>query len=323
MARRGHRQRPARKRGEPAVRIIDLKDGLEADWTIKERRKGSFTALKARFRAIIGYFGKDTDAGKIDFLTLQKYAQDRLEKASRATVKLELALLSAAMGVFERAGKLRRPPFPTITVRNARQGFFDEKAFLAIKEQLSWDLRPVVEFLWHTGWRVSEVLSLKWSDVDWKEGVIRLPGERSKNHEARSFPFASFPPLKALMERQRSATDTIERRIERVVPTVFWRDSSTHRQNIDGAPIRSFSDAWRAARKRAGYPGALLHDFRRTAVRRMSRAKIRPNARMRLVGMKTLSIEHRYDITDDSDLKEELQKLDEFVQGEKGGCEKA
>ena len=323
MARRGHLQRPARKRGEPAVRLIDLKEGLEADWTIKQRRKGSFNSLKARFRAIIGYFGRDKDAGELDFLTLQKYAQDRLEKASRATVKLELALLSAAMGVFERAGKLRRPPFPSITVRNARQGFFDEKAFLAIKEQLSWDLRPVVEFLWHTGWRVSEVISLKWADVDWKEGVIRLPGERSKNHEARSFPFASFPPLRSLMERQRSATDVIERRIERVVPTVFWRDSNARTQSVDGAPIRSFAHAWRGARKRAGYPAALIHDFRRTVVRRMSRAKIRPNARMRLVGMKSLSIEHRYDITDDSDLKEELTKLDEFVQGDAGACKDA
>ena len=41
----------------------------------------------------------------------------------------------------------------------------------------------------------------------------------------------------------------------------------------DGAPVGDFK-AWTTARTKAGVPGRLFHDFRRTAVRNLIRAGI-------------------------------------------------
>jgi len=51
-------------------------------------------------------------------------------------------------------------------------------------------LQGVWEFCYLTGWRGrSEVLPLRWAQVDWKGRVIRL--EDSKNGEPREFPFGA------------------------------------------------------------------------------------------------------------------------------------
>ena len=55
--------------------------------------------------------------------------------------------------------------------------------------QLSDHLRPVVQFLALTGWRVSEATSLRWSQVDFAGGVVRL--EVGK-HEERPGPTVSI-----------------------------------------------------------------------------------------------------------------------------------
>ena len=66
------------------------------------------------------------------------------------------------------------PHFPTIDVNNVRTGFFEEKEFRKVCEHLSSDLRGVAEFGYLTGWRVSEILGLRWTQVDFTAGVIRL-----------------------------------------------------------------------------------------------------------------------------------------------------
>lgn len=73
-----------------------------------------------------------------------------------------------------------------------------------------------------------------------------------------------------------------------------------HRQ---GRPIVSFMRAWRAAVKRAGGPGRIPHDFRRTAVRNLERAGVSRSAAMRMVGHKTESIYRRYAVVAEADLK--------------------
>jgi integrase len=119
-----------------------------------------------------------------------------------------------------------------------------------------------VTFASITGWRVrSEILPLQWRQIDFEAGTVRLEPGTTKNDEGRVF--VMTPELRACLEAQRAVTAALEQqRGGVVIPWVF------HRQ---GRPLKSIQRAWRTACRRAGLPGYLLHDFRRTAVRNLER----------------------------------------------------
>src|SRR5690606_21409412 len=108
------------------------------------------------------------------------------------------------------------------------------------------EVAPVVRFAFLTGWRSGEILPLRWSQVDFSAGLVRLEPGMTKNREGRSFPFRALPALAELLEQQREYTRAVERATEQVVPYVF------HRR---GRPIKSIRGAWKKATEAAGVPG--------------------------------------------------------------------
>ena len=111
---------------------------------------------------------------------------------------------------------------------------------------------------------------------------------------ARGACFPSIPELRAVLEAQRERTRAVERETGRIVPWVFHRG---------GRPIKDFRKAWSTACRRAGVPGRILHDFRRTAVRNLS-AAAPPLGRDGHDGHLTESVYRRYAIVDEAMLRE-------------------
>ena len=215
--------------------------------------------------------------------------------ASHGTVAQERAILGRMLTLAMQCGYIAaRPRLPEVGGRdNARQGFFSDEEFGRVHDELPAHLRPIMRFLWLTGWRAGEALTLTWSQVDLCAGELRLAPRHSKNREPRVFPYAALPPLATLIGAQREYTSRIERERGMIVSAVFHRS---------GRPIRSYLNGWRAACDRACVPGKLVHDLRRTAVRRLERAGVPRSVSMRLTGHKTESVYRRYAIVAPADL---------------------
>lgn len=81
-----------------------------------------------------------------------------------------------------------------------------------------------------------------------------------------------------------------------------------------GKPWRDIRISWRAACRRAGFPGLLIHDLCRSAVRNMVRTPgITEHMAMQLVGRKTRSILYRYDIISHEDRAMAAERLNAYL----------
>ena len=240
---------------------------------------------------------------------IRAYSTARLDAgAAAASVNRELAILKRTFTLAVQAGRAaQKPHIPMLAEHNVRQGFFEDEQLVSLINALPADLQPVIRFAAITGWRIpSEVLTLQWHQVDLDgrlspeqatAGLVRLEPGTTKNQEARVFPCT--PDLREVLLEQHAEMKRL-RKAGEVVPWVFHRD---------GDPIVTFTQAWRAACLRAGCPGRIPHDLRRTAVRNLVRAGISEGVAMRLTGHKTRSVFERYNIVSGGDLASAAGKL--------------
>jgi len=78
----------------------------------------------------------------------------------------------------------------------------------------------------------------------------------------------------------------------------------------DGTPIRDFRGSWKKVTTAAGVPGLLVHDLRRSAVRRMVRRGVSERVAMAVTGHRTRIVFDRYDIVSEDDLRDAARKLE-------------
>ena len=293
-------------RGEPVVVNVEkipfeeLLDDVLVDYRVMAYR--TLDSAERRIRKHIEPFFRGARAMSINPSHVKKFVVHRQEQgASNAEINRELALVARAFNLAKDNLKLTRSPrILKLPEYNARQGFFEADQFEALGRHLSPELQPLVQFLHVTGWRRREVQGLKWRNVDFAGGVVSLDAKASKNREARTFPFTD--DLQELLERQRQVTSRVQREQGIVVPWVFHRN---------GRQILDFRGAWKAACRKAGCPGMIPHDFRRTAVRNLVRAGVPERVAMRLTGHRTRAVFERYNIVSVGDLQMAADKLNE------------
>ena len=277
-----------------------VRDVLD-DYRMNRRR--SLPDVERHVRLHLAPFFGRCPIATVTAADVRRYVAHRLTEGARnATINRELSVLKRAFALAIAAGTLAaRPSIPTLREDNIRRGFFERAEFEAVRRHLPPDLADLVTFLYLTGWRWrSEAARLVWTDVAFDAAEVRLDPGTTKTGEGRVFPFTAA--LRALLERRRRLTRNLERELGRAVPHVFTRPT--------GEPIGSFTKAWATACRRAGVPGRVLHDFRRTAARNLVRAGIPERVAMQLVGWKSRAMLDRYHIVSTADLIEAARKLD-------------
>jgi integrase len=271
------------------------------DYRVNQRR--TIQDAERRVKDLLAVFG-GRKAASVTVADVRQYVAGRLERGlSNASINHELKLLNKAFRMGIEAGKVTvRPKITKLKENNVRKGFFERKQFETLRSKMIALHRPLLTFLYVTGWRVSEAFGLQWRQVDFAAGTVRLDPGTTKNDEARVFIMNS--ELRQALEAQRAYTDAVQKEHGCIISWVFHRD---------GAQLKGIRKSWETACKAAGCPGMIRHDFRRTAVRNLVRAGVPERVAMKLTGHKTRSVFERYNIVSEGDLADAARKLDAFA----------
>jgi len=135
---------------------------------------------------------------------------------------------------------------PKVFVEQSRDRVLSERELILIwhaTETLTPQFRVIIRLLILTGQRKSEVSGMKWSELNFKEGIWTIPTERSKNAQAHTVHLTS-PVIAELMRIQRSSE------------LVFTTTGET--------PVSGFSNIKKKLDMSSGVENWRLHDLRRT-----------------------------------------------------------
>ena len=290
---------------------------LAEDFLTDYRINGKDTLSKAeRSVKYLNEFFGGMKAVDVTTAKVKTYIEKRMEAGmSNASINRELAALKRMfhLGAQCTPPKVNLVPhIPMLKESNIRKGFFEHGEYLAVREALSEDLKPIVTFAYHSGWRKAEIFGLTWDKVDLEQGTVRLDPGETKNEKGRTL---------YMNEELLQEIHKLQSKRQLGCPYLFHRK---------GVQIKGFRKAWDSACIKVGLweslkddngnvvvirnkkgeekmvkvPTKILHDFRRTAIRDMIRSGTPERVAMEISGHKTRSVFDRYNIVSEQDMKE-------------------
>lgn len=288
------------------VTFEELKEYFLRDYRINQKK--SLVRAERSANHLYRFFGED----RVPMITsprIAEYVEMRsAEGAMNATINRELSALKRMLNL----GANQTPPLvervpniPMLKENNARKGFFEHEDFLALRGALPQHLRGFVTFAYKTGWRLSEITGLKWSQVDRTRGIVRLEVGETKNEEGRSVVLDD--ELKEVIERQWE----LRKHGKKMLAFVFLNGKGDDQ-------IKRFDKSWKTACKNAKIGKRLFHDLRRTAVRNMVRSGIPERVAMQISGHKSRSVFERYNITSEDDLIQAARRQEAYLESLSG-----
>lgn len=193
---------------------------------------------------------KVADVTRADVTRLHLAMKETPMQANRA-----LALLSKMFNLAERWGIRPEHSNPCRHVEKYRElrrtRFLSETELAALGKVLAkteraksepWQATAAIRLLLFTGRRVSEVLSLRWADVDFERAVLTLPDSKTG---AKSFALAP-PALEVL----------------KALPRIEDNPHVLPGRTRKGKPFVGLPHVWHRLREKAGLDGVRIHDLR-------------------------------------------------------------
>jgi integrase len=286
--------------------VGELLANLERDYRQRQikglrRALGRIGDLKERF----GHFR----ALAITPEVLRRFIEEEQGKGlAPATINRSLEILSRAFHLAVQDRKLAPGAIPRIAKLsergNARTGFFEPAEVASLVAALPDPLGDMAAFGFLSGWRRGEIEQLRWSEVDREAREIVL--RDSKNGEGRVLPLGGEDWQ--LIEKRWAA-----REFKRKDGSTGLSDLVFHR-NGKAVSEKTFWTQWHRATEKAGLPGKLFHDLRRSAVRDLIRGGAPQSVAMAISGHKTTAMFTRYNISSREDKILALAARREYVE---------
>lgn len=283
--------------------VADLFDLVVADYIVNERK--SLYDVKLRIKAHLTRAFGAIRATELTNADVTRYIVARRGGGiSNGTINRELAILRRGLQL----GSQQQPPaihhvihIPKLKENNVRKGFVTDEQYAALLRELPERLKLILVLGYHTGSRKSELTSLRWEQIDLAAGEIRLNAGETKNDDPRVLPI--YGPMRTALAEAAARRVAEAKRLGVFPRQWLFPDGAWH--------IESFRKAWASACVRAGVPGQLFHDLRRSAVRNMERAGIPRSVAMKISGHKTEGIYRRYAIVSREDIQAAGRKLEQ------------
>lgn len=220
-----------------------------------------------------------------------------------ATVNHYLKLLKAVFNRSIRQGRLTYNPVAAVKLyqeHNARNRCLSPEEEARLLEALPKRLRPLVTVALHTGMRRGELRALRWEDVDFVTGTIRI--RQDKAGEGRWV---------ALNSIAREAVEEAKRQQDPPSAYVF--------SSPRGRFLHNLERDWRPALRAAKISDFRFHDLRHTFASRLALAGVDLYTVQRAGGWKTHTMVQRYAHLSPDHIRAAVERL----AGSKPGTEPA
>ncbi len=224
--------------------------------------------------------------------SIEQYKSERIRAVAPATVNKELACLKCMFNKAISWGKFNDNPVRKVKLLkedNKRIRYLEREEIRRLIDSCALHLRPIVIVAVFTGMRKSEILGLKWQNIDIERGIVYLL--ETKNGERREV----------------IINDTVKRTLIAVPknpasPYVFCEE--------DGRPYANVRKSFDTALKKCGIINFHFHDLRHTFASQLVMSGVDLKTVQELLGHKSIEMTMRYSHLSPSHKKRAVEILD-------------
>jgi integrase len=238
------------------------------------------------------FFGQKT-VGSVNAAAIENYRAQRKQSTTRfkkaptpATINREVTFMKAVFSWAVRNREISDDPAKHVRLEkenNIRDRVLTDDEFKTLLEKSPAHLKPILIVAYHTAMRKSEILNLRWLQVDLKAGFISLAPEDTKTNEGRRVPL--HPAVKEALKGIVQRLDT---------PYVFL---------YEGKRIKDVKRSFAKACRDVGITNFRIHDLRHTAITNWRRQGHDFFTIMAASGHKSMATFKRYNTVSENDLQ--------------------
>lgn len=295
LAMDGSLQQKLTEEGHAKAATFTYSQAVDEHWEAHLKNKKSATDLYQYLKNSISQFGT-RDITTLTWPELETYRNNRLSEVSASYCRKELVMMGAVLNREVKMGRLKVNPMKQVElpeVHDTRDRILTDAEFRKLlgvtwevknhgtiyRKRMDHHVRLSLVIADFTAMRISEVLAMKWSEVDLDRGTIFIP--QSKNGSKRQVPI--HDDLRRILAAEK-------RTCKYVI-------------NVRDQPVQSIRKGFIHARKRAKLHDWRIHDHRHRAITRWVQEGKPMNVIMTATGHKTFAAFLRYSNLRDGDVQ--------------------